>query len=83
MEDKIKQAKADVVVSMYEARASLLPPKRLGDSRMEDIHNLVQYNFINSMIAKILDNHNISHAYMEDAMDRYRGKEVINGLMNN
>lgn len=88
MNDKIKQAKADVVISMYEMRAGLIKPnlhnrgeiEDLMRNKYEDISSLMRYNFIDSMIAMIIDTHNISHADLEEALDRYRGAQVINNL---
>ena len=61
-----EEIRAEIIVDLYECRASCLVP--LQARQMEKVENLFQYNFLNSIIAKLSDKYKIKYETIKDVI---------------
>lgn len=59
MEKENKSVIANVIVDLYEMRASCIKPVSFREQ--QDLHELHKYNFFNIVIASLIDKYNIKH----------------------
>jgi len=68
------------IVDLYEFRATMMKPKRrdgYGFS-VDDLHEIEQYNWMNSIIAQLIERYDVSHeSITEETRKRYREKSPL------
>ena len=69
---------AQIIVDLMEMRANVNKPMQA--DRIEKIENVFQYNFINVMIANLVDKYEVSDQDVKDCIFELRKEELLKEL---